>query len=362
VAPTAVNSQPFFEAALARAGGTFCTGFANCTVAVASNSTISAALKAGAAAQVWNGLAAANSWILPNSMLTSQASSINTTTSLGFGNYNAAFATIRVRDWHNITAIGNLTWGRALGTAALGQYNSSNTAMDPWNLGANYGPQNFDYPLIFNTGVTYQPTSFFGLYNFRNKKGIMGQLLNGWSISPFVIAQSGTLTSVGYTESNCSGCQAFGENGAPGVASLTSTGEGAVFAAPYTGGNSLHYGVIPTSGIGSSNPTGLNMFTDPAAVFAEFRPCILGIDTRCSAYGNLRGLPRWNMDMTIGKDLKFGERIRVRATIQFTNVLNHFQPSDPSLNLSGSSQLTFGKINGQAFGPRNTEFGLKVSF
>jgi hypothetical protein len=68
------------------------------------------------------------------------------------------------------------------------------------------------------------------------------------------------------------------------------------------------------------------------------------------------------MDATIGKDFKFGERVGLRFTIQFTNVMNHFQPSDPSLNLSGSSQLTFGKINGQAYAPRNTEFGLKVTF
>ena len=362
VAATAVTSQPFFEASLAKAGGTFCAGFANCTVAVASNATISGAIKAGAAAQVWNGLAAANSWILPASMLTAQATSINTTTSLGFGNYNAAFATLKVSDWHNITAISNFTWGRALGTAALGQYNSSNTALDPWNMRANYGPQNFDYQFIFNAGVTYQPTSFFGLYDFRNKHGIVGHLLKGWSISPFFIAQSGTPIKVGYTESNCAGCQAFGENGAPGVASLTSTGEGAVFASPYTGGNSLHRNVIPATGIGSNNPTGLSMFADPAAVFAEFRPCILGIDTSCTGYGNIRGLPNWNMDATIGKDFKFGERIGLRFTIQFTNVMNHFQPSDPSLNLSGSSQLTFGKINGQAYAPRNTEFGLKVTF
>jgi hypothetical protein len=116
---------------------------------------------------------------------TLQASSINTTTALGFGNYNAAFATLKVSDWHDINAISNFTWGRALGTAALAQYNSSNTALDPWNLRANYGPQNFDYQFIFNAGVTYQPNSFFGLYDVRNKHGILGQLLKGWSVSPF---------------------------------------------------------------------------------------------------------------------------------------------------------------------------------
>lgn len=361
-APTAVTSQPFFEAALAKAGGNFCAGFANCTVAVASNSTIRAALLAGAASQVWNGLAAANSWILAPSMLSvTQASAVNTTTALGYGNYNAAFATLKLSDWHQLNAISNFTWGRALGTAALGQYNSSNTALDPWNMRANYGPQNFDYQFIFNAGVTYQPTSFLGLYDFSNKKGIVGHLLKGWSVSPFFIAQSGTPISVGYTESNCTGCQAFGETGAPGVASMSSTSEQAI-AIGFNGGNSLHRGVIPATGIGSVNPGGLSMFGDPAAAFAQFRPCILGLDTSCGGgYGSIRGLPRWNLDATIGKDFKFGERVGLRFTIQFTNIMNHFQPSDPS-SLSLNAPTTFGRITGQAYGPRNTEFGLRVSF
>jgi hypothetical protein len=174
--------------------------------------------------------------------------------------------------------------------------------------------------------------------------------------------QSGTPISVGYTESNCTGCQAFGETGAPGVASMSSTAEMAI-ATGQIPRMTLHRGVIPTSGIGSNNATGLSAFADPAAVYALFRPCVLGIDSSCGGgYGSLRGLLRWNMDATVGKDFKFGERVGVRFTVQFTNVLNHFQPSDPSLNLSGSSALTFGRITGQAYGPRNTEFGLRVSF
>jgi hypothetical protein len=362
-AATAVTSQPFFESALAKAGGTFCNGFANCTVAVASNATLKSALLAGAAAQVWNGLAAANSWVLPTSMISAvQASSINTTTALGYANYNAAFATLRINNWHDFSAVSNLTWGRALGTAALGQYNSSNTALDPWNMRANYGPQNFDYQRIFNAGVTYQPTTFLGLYSFKSKKGVVGQLLNGWSVSPFVIMQSGTPISVGYSESNCSGCQAFGETGNPGVASMTSTSEMAVGLASIPK-MVLHSGNVPASGIGSNNPTGLSAFANPAQIYANFRPCILGLDTSCGGgYGNLRGLARWNMDATIGKDFRFAERIDLRFTVQFTNVLNHFQPSDPSLNLSGSNAATFGRITGQAYGPRNTEFGLRIAF
>jgi hypothetical protein len=46
--------------------------------------------------------------------------------------------------------------------------------------------------------------------------------------------------------------------------------------------------------------------------------------------------------------------------IAITNLMNHFQPSSPSMNLS--SPTTFGQITGQANTPRNMEFGLRVHF
>src|ERR1039458_8873180 len=43
---------------------------------------------------------------------------------------------------------------------------------------------------------------------------------------------------------------------------------------------------------------GLNMYSDPASVYQEFRPCVLGYDTSCGGYYGLRGLPTWNLDMS----------------------------------------------------------------
>ena len=48
---------------------------------------------------------------------------------------------------------------------------------------------------------------------------------------------------------------------------------------------------------------GLNAFTNPAQVYGEFRPCVLGYDTSCGGYYTLRGLPTWNVDMSVIKDI-----------------------------------------------------------
>src|SRR5439155_17822549 len=121
---------------------------------------------------------------------------------------------------------------------------SSVTPTDPFVLKRNYGTQSYDLPVIFNFGLTYQPRSFFGLYDFHKQHGIVGQLLNGWSIAPFFTAQSGFPIAVSYSEGSCTACQAFGENAAPGVASISSDAEDAVFGFPgvFTGGNRLHRG------------------------------------------------------------------------------------------------------------------------
>lgn len=104
------------------------------------------------------------------------------------------------------------------------------------------------------------------------------------------------------------------------------------------------------------------MFSNPAAVFAEFRPCVLGYDATCGGYGNMRGLPTWNLDANLSKDVSLWKEGRAGATLsfQFTNILNHMQPGNGSLNMS--SPATFGRITAQANTPRQMEFGLRIHF
>jgi hypothetical protein len=261
---------------------------------------------------------------------------------------------MRLRDWHGLSGVSNFTWGRSLGTAELAQYNSSNTVLDPFNIAANYGPQNFDVQALFNAGISYQPTSLLGIYNFRNAKGVVGQLVKGWSISPFFTYQSGPGNAVVYS----SGAQAFGEVTPPGGDGATA--ENAVMASPFTGGTSLHYGVPGSNGVGTSNSGQLNMFADPATVIQGWRRCILGVDSSCGGYYNLRSPRIWNMDLTLGKDFKVKERVSIRGSLQFTNIFNHFAPGNPALNIDSPS--TFGRITGQAITARQTEFGLRIAF
>jgi len=364
-----VSAQPFLESALGGASSAYCAGFTSCTAALASKNT--SLIKETAVSDLWSAMNKVPSWTLGRTMLdqavpgntAGQTTSIDMYGSNGWGNYNALFVSYRVNNWHGVTAISNFTWGRALGTAIVPQFGSGATPLTPFDIGANYGAQNFDIKFLYNLSMYYQPPVF------RGQRGVLGKALGGWVISPLFTAQSGSGAAVSYSEGNCTGCEAFGEATPP--AALVSAAENAVGFMPYTGTTSVKYGqyggtgsniVFGANGVGTKAPSyGLNMFSNPAAVYSEFRPCVLGYDTSCGGADNLRGLPTWNLDLSIVKDVSFHEgRAGAQIFIAITNALNHFQPSNPSLSLT--SPTSFGQIASQANIPRNMEFGLRVHF
>jgi hypothetical protein len=64
--------------------------------------------------------------------------------------------------------------------------------------------------------------------------------------------------------------------------------------------------------------------------------------------------------LSVAKKFQFTERIGMTFLAQFANVLNKFQPSDPSVTLDTPG--SFGNITSQLNSPRQIEFGLRVHF
>ena len=370
--PLNVTAQPFVEAALGGSSAAYCLGYSSCTAALASKNTT--LIHNTAVSDLWTAMGKVPSWVLGRTMLSQalpggtvgQSTSVGMNTSLGWGNYNGLFVSLRTTNFHGLTAVSNFTWGRSLGTSQLAQYNSASTPLSLYDLQGSYGSQNFDIKFIYNLSMYYQPPVF------RGQKGVVGHILGGWTFSPLFTAQSGNGTGVSYSEGSGASTQAFGEVSTG--SGTTSTSEAAVGFGPYTGTTSVKYnqygsttsapvGFFGATAIGTktSGTYGLNMYSDPASVYQEFRPCVLGYDTSCGGYYGLRGLPTWNLDMSIVKDIGLHkESVGATVFLQVTNILNHFQPSGPSLSLTGPT--TFGQITSQANTPRNMEFGLRIHF
>jgi hypothetical protein len=371
---TNVTAQPFFEAALGGAGSAYCAGYSSCTAALATQNT--KLFQETAVSDIWTAMTKAPSWTLGRTIFSQpiagqtvgQATSIDATTSAGFGNYNALFVRLQTTNWHGLTAVQNFTWGRALGTGFQVQATSSETPLSIYNPGDQYGTQSFDYKFIYNISMYYSPDIFKG------QKGVLGHILGGWTIAPLFTAQSGAPSGVSYSEGNCTGCEAFGEVTTPGTSAVSGgIGEAAVGAAPYTGNISVRYNesfsgtnasnIVEGAGSVSTKTSSpyLQAFQNPAQVWSEFRPCVLGYDTSCAGGYGIRGLPTWNVDTSITKDLGiYKERLSARFYVLITNTLNHFQPSGPSLTLT--SPTSFGQITSQSNTPRNMEFGIRLGF
>jgi hypothetical protein len=292
-------------------------------------------------------------------------SGVGENTSLGYGNYNAMFVSYKTQPWHGLALQSNFTWSKALGTGSQVQATSQYSANDPFDLGRSYGYQPWDRKFMFNVWFTYTPEVYQGQH------GVMGRVLGGWTFAPILDMGSGLPVGV-YTaqwpSSAYTGGQSFGGMDGGNISDY----ENAVnICGSSSFGSSRHN--IPLNpdgtagdlnGFGGNAPA--NMFANPSAVSNCFRQPILGVDGRNGGVGNLRGLPFWNIDFSVKKNLMITERFAAEFGAVFTNVFNHNQLADP-----GQTWLTdpadFGSLEtgGGAFqvnNPRKIEIAVRLKF
>jgi hypothetical protein len=96
-------------------------------------------------------------------------------------------------------------------------------------------------------------------------------------------------------------------------------------------------------------------------VFGALRPLILGVDNRSGGYGTLRGLPYWNLNFAVKKNVRITERINIEGSLNVNNVLNHDQLLDPVLSIT-SPAASFGALAREGTLPRAMEMGIRVNF
>jgi hypothetical protein len=361
VYPT-VSPQAFFETALAGTG--YCTGFANCTTAVVHKQASAfgnqqvfnlwSALDNGGFnfARSMEGTPIPGGGVGANGQLGSGA---GLSASTGYGNYNAGFITFKTTDWHGLTLQENFTYSKALGTGAEAQATSEYTPNDAFDLGKSYGVQDFNQKFIFNTFLVYQTPWY------KNQSSLLGRAAGGWTFSPIFTAGTGQPLVC----TTFSGAQAFG-----GADDLNyAATEQCIFTSTYTGGYQTHRGVtggtdpngikVGTT-VAAPGPGSVNMFSNPVAVYGQVRPAILGIDNRDSGNGPISGLPYWNMDMGIHKNVKIWEHTSLAFSGVITNIFNHNVFSNPGFSIATPG--SFGVVTSQGNKPRQIEMGLRASF
>ena len=212
----AVTPQPFFEAALKGTG--YCNGFSSCTAAVVSNEGANSTgnLTFSNVWSLWSGLDNGG-FNFPRTMMNTPincptgteigcsgqlTSGVGVNASIGHGNYNGGFVSLKMSDWHGLTTQSNFTWSKTLSTGAVVQATSEDTAVDPFNLNTGYGLAGFDRKFVYNLFFIYQPPFYKG------QQGALGHILGGWTMAPIFTAGSGLPITLGTVNG---GGQAFGE-------------------------------------------------------------------------------------------------------------------------------------------------------
>jgi len=356
-------AQAFFESALKASG--YCNGYASCTAAVLDQEGPNGTgnLLSQQVWSLWSDLDNGNfnfsrtmmNTPIPGSTFGSggtMTSGIAENASVGYGNYNGGFISFGTRGWHGLTMQHNFTWSKALGTGADVQATSEYTPNDPYDLGKTYGLQNFYHKFVYNTYIVADEPWFKG------QNGLLGRVAGGWQFAPVFTAGSGTPLNC-LTASGSQG-QAFGAGDGIDYAD----NEQCVFTTPYHGGHSAHFGVTGSNGVGTAtSATPVNYFSNPAAVFAQVRAPMLGIDTKNPGEGPITGMPYWNMDAQIKKDVRISESTTFEFSFIATNMLNHRQFLDAANGtLCLCTPSTWGVLNAQVNPPRAMEFGGRLTF
>ena len=363
---SAVTAQPFFETALAGTG--YCNGFANCTQAVAMKEGNAGTGNLGSQNvwSMWSDLDQGDATCsgtqacgfnfartMENSPIAGSAfgangqltSGVAVNASIGTGNYNAGFVTLKIADWHGLTLQQNFTYSKALGTVNVVQASSEFTAVDPFNINNGYGVQPFDRKFVDNVLLVYQPPYFQGQH------GVLGHLLGGWSFAPIFTTASGLPLELNTINGDG---QSFGEADAINFAA----DENGVLTCANNFGSSRHNGVSGSGGVGTNGT--VNLFANPQAVFNCAREPILGLDSGKGGGGILRGMPFWNVDVQVKKNIHINERFSAEVQSIFSNIFNHDQLGDPSLNLGNPA--AFGVLSTQINTPRSMELGVRIRF
>lgn len=268
----------------------------------------------------------------------------------GRANYNAFFITLRKRLSAGLAFDINYTLSKALDQAGLIQ-NFIGTFSSPYDPDIDYGPAFFDRRHVLNANWYYDLP--FGRGRYLSTGSWFDKVIGGWYLSGIFSANSGLPLTV--AQSN----QVWG-----GDPLNFSVAAGAIPLRKPNFGNSVHSGVAGSNGIGtagdpSKGGSGLNLFSNPEQVFNSFRRILISQDGR-QGRGVLRGLARWNLDLSVGKKTRVSEEVNIAFSFDFFNIFNRVEFADPVLNLLNPT--AFGVLTTQFNEPRSIQFGLRVEW
>lgn len=201
----------------------------------------------------------------------------------------------------------------------------------PLKFEDNFALAGFDRTHIFQMGFVYD------LPFLRGNDDLIGRTLGGWQLNGIYAWYSGTPFSIGGTNNalNCQGC---------GSVFINVNGD------PKTSGE-----------VGSGTATtwyDKSLFSQPTGTTAA------GFGT--SARNQFRRPRVWNLDLSLFKRFRIGERFEPEFRMEAANIFNHTNWGAPNTSFTSANFLQFtpgSAENGtNSPGPRRIQLGVRVQF
>jgi hypothetical protein len=260
----------------------------------------------------------------------------------GNSSYHSLQAQVRRRYKNNLTYGAIWTWSKTMDysdteTSAASTQISSLINPKIWN----YGEAGYDHTHIFRVYWNYNLPRASGLLH----SSVVKAALDNWQISGIYTAQSGAPQAVTYSYSP----------------SQDITGSATDSGRPIMIGNP----VLPKDQRSINGAFNVNAFAAPTPAMCEIA------NPPFACWGNegkyaFRGPGINNWDMSLFKNMVFGERWRAQLRVEAYNAFNHTQfttvNTSATFNTAGQqTNGTFGQYTAAA-NPRQLQLALKISF
>jgi Carboxypeptidase regulatory-like domain len=279
---------------------------------------------------------------------------IDTTSPLGFANYNAATFLLKKRSanlqfelsYSYTRDLSNVN-GAPIGSTSAFANELGDTLEDPYHPGLDYGNIPYIHRNRFLATFLYE-LPFGKGQAMLNSNGFLSQIVGGWELSGVALFQTGPFMSVGVTsDPSGTGFNSYGS--LTGIGSRADTVPG---VSPYLG-QSINQWINP------------NAFSDPCANCQT----INGVTQAIGRFGDetsgsIVGPGTQAVSLSLLKRFSIKERIRAEIGMRVANAFNHANYAPPvnlTLGVPGFGQIT-GLQNAEGAGPRQLELTGRLTF
>ena len=231
---------------------------------------------------------------------------------------------LRKRYSRNVSGSAHYTWGKTLaynGGDIGTWYQGDNAArvQDFFNIRAERAPGTGDIGHYFASELSYDTPAFTGV------KTVLRQIVGSWQLGGIFTARSGEPLAI------------------------TQTSSLQVNRPDYIGGNPINPDYAQTQQY--LNKSAFALVPLIAASGATARPGNLG-------WGAVRGPGLWNLDVSLGKNFKLKEALRLQIRTDMFNVVNHLNPSNINTGINAG---TFGQVRGTT-GQRVVQLNARLNW